>query len=372
MKVRISNGMFMALMINMVYAKAIGVTQGSMAREIGNDIWISTLISVVVGLFIIVFTVSIVRRLPDSDIIHQSEVLAGKWFGRIISLLVFIFFLASYGTIMATFVYHIKDYFLPDAPILLVVSVAFLLGVYAIHFGIEVIARMALIGVFSILALNILIMIGSLPKFDIRELMPVFESGVTKTIWASRHHNADWMMSIMMAAIILPIVKKQEVWKNSGVAGIAYGGLFVVIWPILEIGVLSAEVTGQYIVSCMQMARSAEIGHFIHRYEMMMVALFALSVLTQIMMTFLCASVSIQRLFGLKDYRPVIIPVCSVLTAYGYWVVFDHERAMMFIETYWVIIAHVIGIGVLGIVFVLGLIFKKKLVVAREKANPSE
>jgi spore germination protein KB len=102
---------------------------------------------------------------------------------------------------------------------------------------------------------------------------------------------------------------------------------------------------------------------------MLMVALFALSVLTQIMITFLCASVSIQRLLGLKDYCPVIIPVCLVLTCYGYWVVFDHERAMNFIETYWVVIAHVIGIFVLSIVFVLGLVFKKKLAVAREKMN---
>ncbi|MBD8070357.1 GerAB/ArcD/ProY family transporter [Bacillus sp. PS06] len=371
MKVQITNGMFMALMINMVYAKAIGVTQGSMAREVGNDIWLSTLLSIGQGLLIILFAVIIIKRLPQSDLIHQGQVLGGKWLGKLISFLLFVFFLVSYGSIMATFVYHIKDYFLPEAPILLVVMVAFLLGAYAIYFGVEVIARMALIGVFSILALNILIMIGSVPKFDVRELMPVFESGVVKTVWASRHHNADWLMAIMMSCIILPVVKKPDVWKRSGLAGIAYGGLFVAIWPILEIGVLSAEVTGQYIVSCMQMARSAEIGHFIHRYEMFMVAFFALSVLTQIMMTFLCATVSIQRLLGLKDYRRVILPVCLVLTGYGYWVVFDHERAMKITETYWVGVAHVIGIGVLALVFVLGLIFKKKLVTAREKASSS-
>lgn len=41
MKVQITNGMFMALVINMLYAKAVGVTQGAMAREVGGDIWLS-------------------------------------------------------------------------------------------------------------------------------------------------------------------------------------------------------------------------------------------------------------------------------------------------------------------------------------------
>ncbi len=370
MKVQITNGMFMALLINMVYAKAIGLTQGSMAREVGNDIWISTIFSTFQGILMIYLLVLIIRRLPNHDVFQHSEILAGKIFGKMVCLLVFIFFLGAFGTIMATFVYHIKDFFLPDAPILLVVVVPFILGVYAIHYGIEVIARMALVGVFSILSLNLLILLGSLSELDIRELLPVFEFGVGRTIWASRHHNTDWAMAFMMAAIILPIVKQQEKWGRAGVAGIVYGGLFIVLWPILEVGVLSAEVTAQYIVSCMQMARSAEIGYFIHRYEMIMIAFFAISILTQVMMTFLCASISIQRLFSLKDYRPVIIPVCLVLTGYSYWFVFDHQRAIKIIETYWVALSMGIAIGLLLLLYILGFIFKKK-VKANNKKHPS-
>jgi spore germination protein KB len=59
---------------------------------------------------------------------------------------------------MATFVYHLKDYLLAEAFYLFNLFEAFLIGVYAIHFGIEVIASLALIRVFSIIALNILLM----------------------------------------------------------------------------------------------------------------------------------------------------------------------------------------------------------------------
>ena len=361
MKVQISNGMFLALIINMIYAKAIGVTQGSMAREVGGDIWISTLIATIQGAVIMFLVIYVIRRMPEGDLIDQSERLLGKWFGKFVAFITFLFFLAAYGPVMSTFVFHLKDYFLPEAPTLLFIISACLLGTYAIYFGIEVIARMALIGVFSIIALNILLMLGTLPEFDIRELRPTFQMGFTKTVWASRHHNTDWAMSTIMAGIILPMVGDKKTWGKIGFAGIAYGMVFVIMWPILEAGVLTPESAAQYIVSCMQMARSAQIGYFVHRYEMIMIAFFALSILTQIMMSLLCASVAMQKILGLKDYRKVIFPTAFILSAFGYWVNFDKNRAVDFLEGWWVYISIGIAVGLPSMILVLGFLFKKKL-----------
>jgi spore germination protein KB len=353
--------MFMAIIINLVYAKAIGLTQGTMAREIGSDIWIATIFSSLQGLLAMMLIVYIIKKLPDRDIIQHSELLLGKWFAKGVALIVFVFFLFSYGGVMATFVYHLKDFFLPEAPILVVVLAAILMGIYGIFFGLEVLSRMALLGVFSILCLNILILIGSLADFDIRELLPTFQAGFGKTLWASRHHDADWAVATMMATMVLPHVKNKETWARSGAAGIVFGGLFVVLWPILEVGVLTAEVAAQYLVSCMQMARSAHIGFFLHRYEMIMIAFFALSSLTQIMITLLCASIAMQRLIGLKDYRPVVIPVAFILGGFGYWFVIDHHRAMSLLETYWIAVALGIAVGLPILILLLGKVFRKKL-----------
>lgn len=362
----------MAIIINMVYAKGIGLTQGSMAREVGSDMWISTILALLQGAVLIFIIVKIIQRMPRGDLIDQGSAMLGKWFGKVVSLLVFFFFLNAFGPILITFVYHIKDHFLPEGPTLLFVIVAVLIGAYAIHFGIEVIARMALVGVFSVLALNILILLGSLKYFDIREIMPLFSTDIWSVIWASRHNDTDWAMATMMAAIVLPIVKNKETWRKSSLAGIAFGGMFVLMWPILEAGVLSPEVVGNYIISCMQLARSAEMGVFIHRYEMIMVAFFALSSLTQIMVTLLCASVAAQKLVGLKDYRPMIIPVSLILGGYGYWVVLDHERAMQILEHSWVVIGLSIAVGLPVVLYLLGFMFKDKLKHMSKQAENEE
>jgi spore germination protein KB len=368
MKIRISNGMFLALIINMVYAKAIGLTQGSMAREIGGDMWIATIFSTLKGVVMILLMILIIRRNPNLNIFEQSELILGKWIGKLISLSAFIFFLGAAGVVFTMFVFHLKDYFLPEAPTILFVIAAMIIGVFAFFHGIEVIGRLAFIGVFSILILNILIILGSLGDFDITELMPVFRFGVISDLWASRYHDTDWTMAVMMTAVILPKVKNKETWGKSGVLGILLGGVFVIIWPILESGVLSAEVAGQYIISCMQMARSAEIGQFIHRYEMIMIALFSISALIQIIMTFYCATASIQSLFNIKDSKTVIFPVSIILCAFGYWIVLDHHRAIKFVESYWVTGALGISFGITFLLLLLGFIFKKKLKKSLEKA----
>ncbi|HLO11674.1 MAG TPA: GerAB/ArcD/ProY family transporter [Pseudoneobacillus sp.] len=360
MKVQITNGMYMALIINMVYAKSIGLTQGSISREVGSDNWISTLFASIFAMVFIYIIVIISRKIPNQDAISQSDSMLGKIFGKVLGIIFFIFFLTAFGSVMTTFVFHLKDYFLPELSTWVFILIAVIVGSYAVFFGIEVVARMALVGVFSILLLNSLLLLGSLQRFDIRELLPVLQSGFWKTLIASRHHFADWAMVIVMACIILPLVKHKERWVKSSLVGVGFGTIFIIMWPILENGVLSAEVTGQYIVSCMQMARSAQIGLYIHRYEMIMIAFFAISILTQIMMTLFCATVSIQKIFNLKDYRKAIIPVAIIYGLYGNWVVLDHERAMSITENAWVYVAIAISLLVPILLLILGFLNKKK------------
>ncbi len=351
--------MYIGLIINMVYAKAIGVTQGIMAREVGSDMWIATLFATGQGMLVIFLLSKLILRKPDCGLIEHSEWLLGKWIGKLVALIVFLFFLGATGPVMVTFVYHLKDYFLPEAPTVIFVLVGFMVGMYGCYKGIEVMGRMAFVGLFSIMALNILLLLGSLREFDIRNLMPVLDSGVVQNLWASRQHNTDWAMATMMAGLILPMVKRQQVWSRTSVVGIALGGFFVVMWPILEAGVLSAHVTAEYIVSCMQMARSAHIGHFIHRYEMIMVAFFSTSALIQIMVCIFGAAHAASKIMGSPDYKKFILPVSVILASFGYWLVLDQIRAVDFTKAIWPMIAMPIAFGLPIGLLIIGFFIKR-------------
>lgn len=361
MRIQITNGMYVALIMNMIYAKAIGVTQGIQAREVGQDMWIATIFGALQGIAIILLTAAILKKRPGKDFIGFAQLLLGRWGGKLVALIIFIFFLFSFGPIMVTFVYHLKDYFLPEAPTYLFVLVALVVGTFGSFHGLEVMGRMALVGVFSIVCLNILLILGSLNDFDINNLRPIMGAGLPQTLWASRHYNTDWMLATMMAGIILPMVKGVKQWGRAGFAGMILTSVVVTMWPILEAAVLSAPVTAEYIVSCMRMARSAHIGLFLHRYEMIMIAFFATSALIQIMMSLFCSAHALASLLGLKDYRQALIPSGLLLGGFGYWLVLDHLRAISFTEKAWPLIALPIAFALPFLLWMLSKIFRRKL-----------
>ncbi len=361
MKIRITNSILIALIINMTYSKAIGVTQGLMAKEAGTDFWIASLISIVQGILLIGLAVYLIKQLPSKDLMQQFDFFVGSLFGKLVSVLIFALFLGAYATIMITFVYHLRDYFLPDLQTFWFILAALMVGIYAVFHGIEVIGRVAILGVFSVMVLNVLLMIGSFAYFDMSEMMPVYKNGLTNTLIVSQHNHADWAVAKVMVMIILPLVKNEKLWMKSSITGVAFAGGLILMWPIFEAGVISPEITGHYFVACMQMARSAEVGLFLHRYELIMVVFFATSILIQIMMCFKCASLAVAHTLKLSDTKVVNVPVAIILSGFAYWVVVDQYRAHFLLKNYWPVVANGITYLLLLLLALFHLLFRKKV-----------
>lgn len=361
-KIRISNGMFIAMIVNMIFVKSIGVTQGTLARIAGQDMWLATLLGTLQGMIIMYITYLVMKRAPGMNFLAIGEAVLGKWLGKLVALVLLAFFIASSGPIMMTFVYHLQDYFLPEAPLSLFLVSSLLVGALGCFYGLEVVARLALLGMLFIFLLNVLIIIGSTQEFDIRNLLPVLELGFPSAAEASLHYDADCAMAIMMAAIVMPFVSNADKHGGrTGMTGLAVTGLVTLIWAFLEGAVLSAEVTSQYTVSCMKLARNAHIGNFLQRYEMIMIALYSVPVLFEIMICIYGTSSSMTKLFGLRSDRWMIVPASLLIGGFSYWVVGDRFRSMHYLEKVWPYIALPIAFGLPVVMLWLTVIFRGRL-----------
>lgn len=363
-KIQISSGMFAAMIVNMIFAKAIGVTQGAIARMVGQDAWISTLLGTLQGLLVMGVVFLALRQAPGReplDIMRLGDRLLGRWFGSLVTIVVIAFFLAAIGPIFITFVYHLRDYFLPDVPLAFFIVSGLIVGSIGCYYGLEVMGRTAVLGLLFIFLLNILILIGSTDEFDIRNLLPVLEHGLPATAAASIHFDADWALAAMMAAIVLPHIRNRSGRQGRlALAGIAASGMTILIWSMLESAVLSAEVTGQYTVSCMKLARNAHVGTFLQRYEMIMIALYSVPVLFEIMFVQYAVTFCSARLFRLKNEKAAIIPAAIALGAVGYWIVEDHFRALRFLEYAWPFIAVTVAAGLPVLMLLLRLLMPRR------------
>jgi spore germination protein KB len=358
MKEKITNGMFIALIINMMYSKSIGVTQGSMAREVGNDIWITTLLSCFQALIVMLIVIWIIEQLPPEPEYKGKFKYGISSLKKIINILFFLFFLFAFGNILSSFVFQMKDYFLTEMPVWIFVLLGTLFGTILAFLGLEVISRTATLGVVCFCIINILILIGSIKDFDIRELQPVLSSGISKNIWASRYLNGDWAVPIMATFFIYPQINDKKSIRKASVVAVGFATGIILLWSILINGVISSELASHFILTCVQLSKSIELGDYFHRLEFITGFFGQISVIVQSAIILYCAANAAAKIYNLNNYKITIIPIAISFGIYGVWLFQDHKRAMDVIEHLWITISLWTAIIIPILYLLLGYIYK--------------
>lgn len=360
-KVQIPNGMFAILIIDSMWVIAIGMSQGTLTRAVGNNNWITSIFSFIIGIIIMWLTVKILIKTPGKNIIEQSELLIGKWPAKLISISAMAYFGTTFIALMITIVEHVVLYLLPEANIGVVIFFMTFVSIVAGYYGIEVLGRLAWIGFFCLWSFHLLLIVGTIQQFKADNFLPVMNRPVLDVLSASWYINPTWGLATMSAALILPLVKDSKKWKKSSLVGFFLGSVFVLIWPILQIGIITANVSSKYCVLCMELMRYAKLGDFFQRYEIVMSTLGLIVFSVQLFLCFLCFMHSTASIFGKKGYRSFLIPVSIIIGIISYWFCADHFRSMNFMEIIWPAIANPIILGIPLITLVLGWMFKRRI-----------
>jgi len=360
-RVRISPGQLLAILACLTYGKSIGYTNGVLARNVAQDAWIAISLAFLSGLVLLWAVVWLARRFADQTPATYIPRLLGRPLGSLVMLLLALFFLGSFITSAVTIEQHINDYLLTETPLVVFVIGYTLLTVYGVYLGIEVAGRLAALGLTCAALLNFSMGIGAMDKLDVTRLLPVLDHPLPRIMGATLQAQHDVLMAVVGALLLFPLARKPERWLRSGAWALGLGAVLILTWTIFEIGVLSPEVTAQYLISCMQMARASELSIYLHRYELVMVILFVYSVITQ----------SVVCLFGACELTAAALPwrvprgwmvlglgILSMVPQYYLAYDRDRYRAFLAIPLPWAALA--LGMGV-PLLLCLVALFRRKL-----------
>jgi hypothetical protein len=143
-------------------------------------------------------------------------------------------------------------------------------------------------------------------------------------------------MATTVVLLLLPMTEKPQQWLRFSWWGLGLGAVLVLTWSFFEITVLGPEVTGQYLIACMQLARAAELSIYLHRYEMIMVVLFVYGVISQSIALLYCATELLAAALPFKVRRGYLVTAVSLLSiAPQYYLAYDRERYGSFLAVIW-------------------------------------
>lgn len=337
----------LAVVACLPYGKSIGYTNGILADLVANDAWISMGLAFAVGLAAMAAVVWLVHRFRGRTATEAIPELLGRPLGAVAMLALASFFLVSFATSAITIEQHINDYLLVETPFIVFVAGYSLLIMYGCYLGIEVAARLGLVGVLSAAAINLSMVAGSLDKLQPERLLPFLDHGVPRVFTASLVASSDVTIALAGALVLLPLTTSPSKWMRSAQWGLACGAALVLTWTFFELAVLGPEITSQYLIACMQMARAAELSIYLHRYELIMVVFFVYAVITQSVVCLYCATELTAAALPFRIRRGWLIVGLGLLSAIlQYTVAYNREEYRAFLTVPWPIAATVTGLGV--------------------------
>ncbi len=360
MKIKISRKQLFFAIPNLLFGKAIGITAGVIARKIGADAWTGMAFGFAIAIIFMALMTFLCTRFPDKSIIQYSEKILGKWMGKIIGLILTVFFIIAFGTSANTMTLHLSEYFLPNTPFLIICTVYTLICMYGVFLGIEVIVRFSLFGFIMILMINITMVVGTIADLQINNLMPLMDAGIASNIQSSIYVFSDIAMSILALGIIFPMLNNKKKTVSLTFWALMLSALTILIWPFFETGVMGAEMMQKYVVCCMQQVRSAQLSMYLPRYELLMVSFFSFSVYVQSVAMFYCAQYSFKQVTGIKNRLYILIPLTVLLIYITYQMGKDDNKFILFLTSPWPQICAGLCIGLPLILFIVGL-FRNKL-----------
>lgn len=355
-KIKISRLQYFFLIPNLLFSKAIGITAGVTAREVGGDAWTAMSIGFLTGVFIMMLMVYLVSRFDQMTVIQICRQVFGKWVGKIVGLILALFFGLAFAASANVMTMHLKEYFLLETPFWVICLIYTLLCMYGVFLGIETIVRFAFFGILGALFINVTMLLGTWGDFELINMLPLFDRGVSANITASIYIFGDLALAILGIGIIYPLLNDQTKSVSLTVWAMVLAGSLILIWPVFELGVMGAGAMQQYVVVCMQQVRCAQLTRYLPRYELIMVAFFTFTTFVQSATMFFCSVYSFKQIgWGKKDWH-IILPLALLLTVATYLMASDHNDYIAFLAYPWAQLCTILSLGLPALLLLAALV----------------
>lgn len=292
-----------------------------------QDAWITILLSALISVPMLWLYVRLIRRFPGATLTEMCILICGRWIGSIVSASFCLYFLLIGSLVLRDIGNLIATAILPQTP-MIVTHILFLLPiVYGVKLGIEVIGRTGEIYLPGVLLLSIFVMMIVIPYAELEELRPIFAEGLQPTIKGLYPLISFPIAEYAVFLTILPFVNK----LNKTPKYLYFSNLITVVYfsflLLIIIAVEGEENAARSVYAIYEMTKQVKIGRFLERIEVLVGLIWVTTIFMKLSLLFYALNSCVARLFGLNDYRRLVLPLAMILLPVSLTVMRDTSQA---------------------------------------------
>lgn len=285
-----------SMLIMLVVSATFGKGFYTVIKSSGVDSWISVIIAGIIGFLIIFAYLYISNYEPDLSLPEKNKKLFGNIFGTIINYLITIIIFITSVSLFYDLTGFISSQFLQETPTFVIGIMFILIIIYINIKGIEVISRTSFALMFIGYILFFISFFGLLPQFDISNVKPFLEFGLTKPLNGSLY---ILMLNIMTTIVLLIIPKNSLVdYKKLTKRIIIFyiiSIIMIFLVVFLTLGNLGIDLTKLYSFPEYVVLKRINIFGFIDRIENILVMQWIFSIFINISLCIYFMSNTIKK-----------------------------------------------------------------------------
>ncbi len=305
-----------------IYISADAMT-APIGGQAGNQSWMSITIGIILSLGITWLYTHLSDVHSGKSIIEISEVLLGKWGGKIIGLLFawFSFEICSYNLKNNWQMTSIVA--LPKTPVIVIAGAAMIFVVWIAFGGIETISRLSLLFIPVLLFFLGLAFILLIRDFNFKNFLPITDIKWRKVLYASFQVTTLPLSLSVLFFVILPSLNKKGLARRPSLYAVLTAGLVTLLSDMMYVLVLGPLVndltypgytTFSYI----------EAADFLDRAEILFYTIFISINIIEISISLYVAALCLAKIFGINNYRVLLIPLGFIALEQSTFIVKNH------------------------------------------------
>lgn len=208
----------------------------------------------------------------------------------------------------------------PETPMIIPMIFLVLLSSWIVKEGIEVMARWSALFFLFNAPGPTLMFLALIPEMDLDNILPVMYNGFKPFFeGAFSAFSFPFAETIIFTMIFFCLKSRKSSYKIL-FSGVLIGGISLAGISLAEILVLGPDLYNATLFPNHSVATKIRIGDFVERLEILVLIVALTGGFVKISVCLLAASNGVAKIFGLKDYRTIVLPLGLLMVNFSYFV----------------------------------------------------
>ncbi|WP_208587118.1 GerAB/ArcD/ProY family transporter [Gracilibacillus suaedae] len=306
----------LAITLIVIGSKLADSTPALLAQKAQNGFWLIPVIAFVCIFPSFLIMLYLLNRYQHKNMIELIETITGKWIGKIIGLLLFLFTFLTLTLNSRNYVEQIKLLYFPESPTEIIYLIFFGIVFFGAKRGFEVIGYTSWVALPIIKLSAALVIILIMGNIVIQRVFPIFGSGLPIMLSEGVKSTAIFA-ELFFLLIAYQSAKKTQMFTKGVIIASIIAILEIVLFYFVYITVFDYNSIGKIAFPFHDIIQYIQFGEFFTNIETIFMIFWLFAAYIKFIIFIYITAWIFGEIFAIRNFEPLLLPFSFLVIMIG-------------------------------------------------------